>query len=118
MKTKLISTFALAAALAAPTFAFAQSANGPVTRASVRAQLVQLEQAGYNPSANQANYPANIQAAERRVSLQNAAAANSSGSSTSGSSQSGAPAHSSVGQNSAGWSHLYYPDSASDRTHS
>jgi hypothetical protein len=44
----LIQTVALAAALVAPIASFAQS-NGPVTRAQVRAELVQLEQAGYDP---------------------------------------------------------------------
>ncbi|OUL80970.1 DUF4148 domain-containing protein, partial [Paraburkholderia hospita] len=44
----LIQAVVIAAALAAPLAAFAQS-NQPITRAQVRAQLVQLEKAGYHP---------------------------------------------------------------------
>jgi hypothetical protein len=54
----------LAVALAAPIVSFAQDANGPVTRAQVEAELVQLENAGYRPSPNDPHYPADIQAAE------------------------------------------------------
>lgn len=52
---------------------FAQS-NQPVTRAEVKAQLVQLEKAGYNPTGDQTQYPANIPAAEKRVNSGNVAA--------------------------------------------
>ncbi|ASW01350.1 DUF4148 domain-containing protein [Paraburkholderia aromaticivorans] len=71
---KALVCFALAAgALAAPVLSFAQS-NAPVTRAEVRADLVRLEQAGYNPSlADDADYPASIQAAEAKVAAQDAA---------------------------------------------
>jgi type II secretory pathway pseudopilin PulG len=59
------------AVVAAPTFVFAQSQNAPLTRAQVRAELVQLEQAGYSPATGeQANYPADIQAAEAKVAAQ------------------------------------------------
>lgn len=68
----LIKAVALAVVLAAPVVSFAQS-NQPVTRAQVREQLIQLEKAGYNPAtANDYDYPANIQAAEARVAAQNA----------------------------------------------
>lgn len=54
--------------LAAPAVSFAQSNTAPVTRAQVRAELAQLEQAGYNISAGEdANYPASIQAAEAKI---------------------------------------------------
>ncbi|KAE8761287.1 DUF4148 domain-containing protein [Paraburkholderia madseniana] len=67
----LIKAVAVALVLSAPVASFAQS-NQPVTRAEVRAQLVQLEKAGYNPStANSDDYPQNIQAAEARVAAQN-----------------------------------------------
>ncbi|SMG58142.1 DUF4148 domain-containing protein [Paraburkholderia susongensis] len=69
MKT-LISAVAIAAALVAPVASFAQSSQ-PVTRAQVRAELVQLEKAGYNPVGDYMNYPANIQAAQARVDAQN-----------------------------------------------
>jgi uncharacterized membrane protein len=44
----LIQAAVVAAALAAPVAVFAQS-NQPVTRAQVRAELVQLEKTGYHP---------------------------------------------------------------------
>ncbi|AMM17356.1 hypothetical protein AX768_24370 [Burkholderia sp. PAMC 28687] len=89
MFKSLIPAVVIVSALAAPTFVFAQSNdNGPVTRAEVKAQLVQLEKAGYNPSSDQINYPANIQAAQARVDAQNQAAT-SYGPSTSGTSAAG-----------------------------
>lgn len=55
---------------------FAQSVDTsqrPKTRAEVRAELVRLEQAGYNPAtANDYDYPQNIQAAEARVAREDA----------------------------------------------
>ena len=38
-----------------------------MTRAQVRAELVQLEQNGYKPLASDAQYPQNIEAAEQRI---------------------------------------------------
>ncbi|MBT2793667.1 DUF4148 domain-containing protein [Paraburkholderia strydomiana] len=67
----LIKAVAIAAVLAAPVASFAQSSQQPVTRAEVRNELIQLEQAGYNPAvSNDPNYPADVQAAERRVQAQ------------------------------------------------
>jgi Domain of unknown function (DUF4148) len=67
----LIKAVALAAVIATPVASFAQS-NQPLTRAQVRAELVQLEKAGYNPfRAADVNYPADIQAAEARVAALN-----------------------------------------------
>lgn len=87
----LIKAVALAVVLVAPVASFAQS-NQPVTRAQVRAELVQLEKAGYNPSQNDdATYPVQIQAAEARVAAQNAGSSGVGGV-VSGSSASGAPA--------------------------
>ena len=69
----LIKAVAIAVALSAPVVSFAQSSQ-PVTRAEVRSQLVQLEKAGYNPaSADNATYPADLQAAEAKVAAQNGA---------------------------------------------
>ena len=93
----LIKAVAIAVVLAAPVASFAQS-NQPLTRAEVRAQLVQLEKAGYNPAAGRdPSYPEDIQAAEAKVALQNASAQakvadTSYGTPASGSSQSGAAA--------------------------
>jgi hypothetical protein len=85
----LISAVVVATVLAAPIAAFAQS-NQPVTRAQVRAELVQLEKAGYNPAADRYDYPVNIQAAQARVNAQNGAANTSGyGPASAGSSQVG-----------------------------
>jgi len=63
------------AALTLPALSFAQS-NDHLTRAQVRAELVQLERAGYHVGdGDNTQYPLNIQAAEAKVSAQNAAAA-------------------------------------------
>ncbi|MDR5753473.1 MULTISPECIES: DUF4148 domain-containing protein [unclassified Caballeronia] len=70
MKKLLVSLAFVAGAFAAPALSFAQS-NGPVTRAEVRADLVQVEKAGYNPArASDPDYPADIQAAEAKVAAQ------------------------------------------------
>jgi Tfp pilus assembly protein PilE len=88
---KLVQALIVAAVLAVPAVSsFAQS-NAPVTRAEVKAQLVQLEKAGYQPGRDDPYYPADIQAAEARVSAQNGAAA-SFGGVTEGASASGARA--------------------------
>ncbi|MBB5401727.1 DUF4148 domain-containing protein [Paraburkholderia youngii] len=66
----LIQAVALAAAIAAPGVSFAQSEQ-PVTRAQVKAEILQLEQNGYNPAnALDAQYPADIQAAEAKIAAQ------------------------------------------------
>ncbi|HTH62718.1 MAG TPA: DUF4148 domain-containing protein [Paraburkholderia sp.] len=69
---KTLAIVALTGALASPALTYAQGNYEPVTRAQVRAELVQMEQAGYNPAlADNAHYPDQIQAAEARVSAQN-----------------------------------------------
>lgn len=70
--SKLFVALALAAAtLCAPVLSFAQS-SAPLTRVEVRADLVRVEQAGYNPSrGDDVNYPADVQAAEARIAAQN-----------------------------------------------
>ncbi|MFM0197838.1 DUF4148 domain-containing protein [Paraburkholderia strydomiana] len=76
----LMKAVVVAAVLAAPVASFAQRSNTPMTRAQVRAELVQLEKAGYNPAKrNDATYPADIQAAEARVAAQKNAQAASTG---------------------------------------
>jgi hypothetical protein len=70
----LIEVGVIAALIATPLAVFAQSnqTSQPISRAQVRAELIQLEQAGYDPStANPIDYPANIQAAEAKVAAQN-----------------------------------------------
>ncbi|SAL09284.1 purine nucleoside phosphorylase [Caballeronia udeis] len=93
---KLVQSLIVAAVLAVPAVSsFAQS-NAPVTRAEVKAQLVQLEKAGYQPGRDDPTYPADIQAAEARVAAQNGAAT-SYGGVNDGTSASGAPLHSAFG---------------------
>lgn len=96
----LIQTVVLAAALAAPLAVFAQS-NQSLTRAQVRAELVELEKAGYSPARNaDATYPADIQAASAKVAAQRAASG--FGGAASGSSDAGHPAVS-----KADWDAMY-----------
>ncbi|KVV50362.1 hypothetical protein WK90_33830 [Burkholderia cepacia] len=87
----LIKAVALAALVAAPVVSFAQSQQ-PLTRAQVRAELVQLEKAGYNPN-DWINYPENIKAAQAKIAAaQNTGAqadATGYGSNPVGTSQSG-----------------------------
>jgi len=74
----LIQAVAVAAALIVPVASFAQTAqtNAPVTRAQVRAELEQLEKAGYRVGdGDNAHYPDAIQAAEARVAAQNGSTA-------------------------------------------
>ncbi|MFT4065743.1 DUF4148 domain-containing protein [Paraburkholderia sp.] len=96
----LIQAAVVAALVATPFAAFAQSNQNdqPVTRAQVRAELIQLEKAGYDPSTmNADDYPANIQAAEARAAAQNQAAQTSGyGSPAQGSSRSGSRTDSAV----------------------
>jgi hypothetical protein len=89
----MFRTVLISCALAAPALAFAQSSNEPVTRAEVRADLVRVEQAGYNPSAHDPHYPAAIQAAEAKIAADQPSAATTSvgGVALTGASQSGSP---------------------------
>jgi hypothetical protein len=64
-------TLVVATALAFPIAGHAQETASTLTRAQVRADLVQLEKAGYTPGrANDPHYPEDIQAAEARISAQ------------------------------------------------
>ena len=65
-----------AAIVAAPAMSFAQSvqnAQAPVTRASVLADLIAVEKAGYHPGRNDDDYPVDIQAAEAKVAAEEGA---------------------------------------------
>ena len=69
MKTKI--ALALSIILVASTAAVTNASAQEVTRAQVRADLVSLEQAGYNPARGATpDYPADIQAAEAKVATQ------------------------------------------------
>jgi hypothetical protein len=91
---KLIPAVVVAALLAAPAISFAQSSDQGLTRAQVRAELAQLEQAGYKPQSDRVNYPEDLQAAEARVSAEKMANSNTSGygAPAAGTSESGASA--------------------------
>jgi hypothetical protein len=62
---------AIATVIAFPVAGYAQDSSSTVTRAQVRAELVQLEGVGYWPGrANDLHYPTDIQAAEAAVAAQ------------------------------------------------
>ncbi|MDR5737634.1 MULTISPECIES: DUF4148 domain-containing protein [unclassified Caballeronia] len=88
MFKSIVPAIVIASALAVPALAQAQN-NGALTRAEVRAQLVQLERAGYNPASDHATYPVNIQAAQARVNAQQGVAESSFGGATDGAFASG-----------------------------
>lgn len=69
---KKLNMLIAAAALATPLASFAQAVQAAaVTRASVVADLIRVEKAGYYPAAsNDENYPANIQAVEAKIAQQ------------------------------------------------
>jgi hypothetical protein len=90
---KLVQSLIVAALVAAPIASFAQSQSQHVlTRAEVRAELVQLQKAGYNPSSDNTQYPQNIQAAQARIDAGNDATVSAYGGVAKGSSASGARA--------------------------
>ncbi|WP_206997955.1 DUF4148 domain-containing protein [Trinickia mobilis] len=88
---KLVQSLVVAALVAIPAVSFAQSSQ-PVTRAEVRAELVQLQKAGYNPASDHTQYPKNIEAAEARISAENSVAATSYGAQMDATSASGSRA--------------------------
>ncbi|WP_233836820.1 DUF4148 domain-containing protein [Paraburkholderia sp. ZP32-5] len=81
---KSLINIALAVALVAPVLSHAAQ---PLTHAQVRAELIQLENAGYNP-ADESDYPRNLKHAQAIVAQQNAANT-AYGSDINGASQSG-----------------------------
>ncbi|WP_433705895.1 DUF4148 domain-containing protein [Paraburkholderia sacchari] len=87
----LVKSLIVAAAVALPALSFAQSTQ-PLTRAQVRQELVALQQAGYNPSSDETQYPQNIQQAEARLHAHDSVAPTSYGGSAAGASASGARA--------------------------
>ncbi|MCU9953136.1 DUF4148 domain-containing protein [Burkholderia sp. BKH01] len=60
MKTARILAVAVLAAV--PALSFADTGHG-LSRADVRAELVRLEQAGYNPARSEPHYPDDVAAA-------------------------------------------------------
>jgi hypothetical protein len=97
MNSKNLAAFILATVIAAPAFADRQATVAAqlsgLTPAQVRADLVQLESAGWRPFMNMGynpHFPDGIQAAEARMAAQNGATG--VGGVLSGSSVSDAPA--------------------------
>jgi hypothetical protein len=87
---KFFGMVAFAAAILPSAAIFAQTSQQPLTRAQVRAELVELERAGYNPaSANDPNYPADIEAAEAKVAAEHAANGQAVGGISQGTGESG-----------------------------
>ncbi|MGG1947495.1 DUF4148 domain-containing protein [Trinickia sp. NRRL B-1857] len=103
----LTRVLTLSAVLIVPAVSFAQS-NGPLTRAQVRAELVQLESTGWRPGAGKdPHYPEDIQAAEAKVAAMNAASGY--GGSANGSANAGQPheAQTRAAQTSGDFAQLY-----------
>ncbi|SAL87343.1 membrane protein [Caballeronia arvi] len=63
---QIFVTAALALLASSPTASFAQT-DAPLTRAQLRAELANLEQAGYNPLSVDVDYPGRLQKAEARL---------------------------------------------------
>ncbi|MFM0417666.1 DUF4148 domain-containing protein [Paraburkholderia aromaticivorans] len=75
----LIKAVAVTLVVAAPVASLAQPAEQSITRAQVRADLIQAEQAGYNP-LDWADYPyGEFKAAEFRAALRKSSAIDTSG---------------------------------------
>lgn len=74
MKNAMLRTALVSMIAVIPAMSFAQSIqNGPVTRAQVVQELVDLESVGYSPaSGNDVNYPDDVQAAMRRLEAKRA----------------------------------------------
>jgi hypothetical protein len=95
----LVQSVVIAAALAAPVAVFAQS-NAPVTRAQVKAELVQFEQAGGRTNVGaDPFYPQDAQIAQARVNAENSNN-QAVGGAQAGSSASGAPVQAADGPQS------------------
>jgi hypothetical protein len=100
---------AVVVAAAVPAVSFAQ--DHTITRAEVRAELVQLQQAGYNAASDNNQYPTNLQAALSRIAASQNANAAYGGSAKA--SESGAPATASPMHVSSA-SHVSHNSRASD----
>lgn len=72
MHRSMLPALMMALSLTAPISAFAQS-DAPVTRAQVRAQLADLERAGYDPRWDNWTYPAGLQRAQARLDARHGA---------------------------------------------
>lgn len=72
MNMKSVYFSAVAVILCAPLLAKAQApANQPLTRTEVHAQMVQLENAGYDRFDDRLDYPQDVQTAEKKLAANN-----------------------------------------------
>ncbi|KVC58594.1 DUF4148 domain-containing protein [Burkholderia stagnalis] len=79
MKNPLIATLLVAVSASFTASAFASDEAQAVTRAQVRAELRQLQRAGYQPGrANDPHYPEDLQAALKRIHASDAVAGDTS----------------------------------------
>jgi hypothetical protein len=78
MKSIIVASAIVIAIVDIPGVSFACKTDAPVTRAQVRQELVQLEEAGYHPSVSSLHYPDEIQAAQARLTAKNEVTCNSS----------------------------------------
>lgn len=85
----LLSAVVVASALIVPAVSFAQQANGPVTRAQVRAELVAAQKAGL-VYQNDTQYPKTVAQGDAAV-VASAQASQDVGGVNGGSSSAGAP---------------------------
>jgi len=66
---KTVSILAVIFILSTPVHSFAGT-DAPVTRASVRQELAQLENAGYNPALGDPNYTESLRKAQARIAAE------------------------------------------------
>jgi hypothetical protein len=87
---KLLTAIAIAVTIVPSAAVFAQASQQPVTREQVRAELAELERAGYNPSAgDDSHYPDQLLAAEAKVAAEHAAAGTALGGVSQGTTEAG-----------------------------
>lgn len=112
---RALAAAAVVVSAAVPALSFAQ--DHTITRAEVRAELVQLQQAGYNAASDNNQYPTNLQAALSRIAASqnaNAAYGGSANASAAGVPAAGEPAAVTPMQHVSNVSHVSHSGRASD----
>lgn len=106
-----LAAVAVVISAAVPALSFAQ--DHTITRAEVRAELVQLQQAGYNAASDNNQYPTNLQAALSRIAA-NQQGTNAAYGGSANASEAGAPAVAAPMQHVSHVSHISRGDRAGD----
>lgn len=106
-----LAAVAVVISAAVPALSFAQ--DHTITRAEVRAELVQLQQAGYNAASDNNQYPTNLQAALSRIAA-NQQGMNAAYGGSANASEAGAPAVAAPMQHVSHVSHISRGDRAGD----